>query len=193
MSHHRLSLLPVAVLIAACTAGSPTSSSAPATGLTSLVSLSNLGGSWLYNQPTAPGDTAVPNPSEAAAGALAFCAGRHLYAWHWALTQFGDQVTGTVVYDSPGGVMQNFGLTETVTGTLTGNSLILNGTYTPNVFPPTTTAPTPTPVTYYLTYNAQTQHLVGSRNGKPYWSAPFVMPDDPNAPASARDCGLPVP
>ena len=38
--------------------------------------------------------------------------------------------------------------------------------------------PTGTPVTYVLKFDGATQHLVGTRNGRPVWLAPFIASKD---------------
>jgi hypothetical protein len=83
-----------------------------------------------------------------------------------ALQQQGSTLMGTV--QTCLGVCR---LTEALTGTNHGGQVSLSGTADGLA------------VGYTLTYNEQTQHLVGTRNSAPYWAAPAV-----DSPANTSLC-----
>jgi hypothetical protein len=59
-------------------------------------------------------------------------------------------------------------LLEQVDGALAAGQLSLKGTFKGNL------DPVARDVAYLLRFDAATQHLVGTRNGQPFWAAPFV-------------------
>lgn len=59
---------------------------------------------------------------------------------------------------------------ETLTGQNQAGHLQLTGSYQGNL------EKQPTAVSYDLRYDAATQHLVGTRDGQPFWAAPLIEP-----------------
>jgi len=111
---------------------------------------STVSGSWVF------GDANEPPP-----GPVVTCNPFRL----WNLTQDGTSVKGSV--QACIGPCAAF--TEEVTGTNVGGVLQLSGE----------AADSPssqhTPVHYALRFDAASQHLVGDRNGQPFWAAPFIQ------------------
>lgn len=69
--------------------------------------------------------------------------------------------------------------TEKLSGQNRQGEVQLDGTYQGNL------DPQPTTVRYRLTYRPETQHLVGTRDGQPFWAAPFLAESGPACPPSS--------
>lgn len=114
------------------------------------VSAQNLTGTWLF------GTQNEPSP-----GPVLGC-----YAFKlWKLEQTGSAVTGDVLAC----IGPCSAYTEGTQGVNTGGHLTLTGNERPSP------SASPAPVTYDLTFDARTGHLTGTRNGAPFWAAPFVQ------------------
>jgi hypothetical protein len=148
---------PIAVnLPAPSPSGSPTASQNPTPSGSPLPTAANLSGAWVY------GDANEP-PS----GPVVSCNPFRL----WNLAQMGNAVTATVnACLGPCGAYQ-----EPSQGTAQAGALHLVGASMESPLS------SPSAVSYELSYNAATQHLVGTRNGKPFWAAPFIQ--------QSTDCG----
>ncbi|HEY9722084.1 MAG TPA: hypothetical protein V6D47_08720 [Oscillatoriaceae cyanobacterium] len=139
--------------LAACAAGGlPGPVPTPEPSVT--VSAQDLSGQWVFgsaNEPS-PGPVVACNPFKI-----------------WNLTQTGSQLKGSV--NACLGPCAAF--TEETTGANDAGQVALSGE----------SADTPTgprqPVTYQLHFDAATQHLIGTRNGQPFWAAPFVKQTSP--------------
>ncbi|MBU6429601.1 MAG: hypothetical protein KGR26_11355, partial [Cyanobacteria bacterium REEB65] len=83
----------------------------------------------------------------------------------WNLTQNGDAVHGSVL--ACVGPCSAF--TEETDGIDASGSLTLSGEAKDNP------AASGSAVTYSLSFGTQSQHLVGTRNGQPFWAAPFIQ------------------
>ena len=129
-----------------------------ASPLVSPVSVDNVTSGWL-----------IGSVDEPAAGPVAGCYPREV----WQLEQKGEQVTATL--DRCVGPCEPS--PESAQGTNRAGRLQLEGTYQL-----AGSNQPPERVVYDLTYNPQTRHLTGTRNGRPFWAAPFVR-------KSSEDCG----
>jgi hypothetical protein len=113
----------------------------------------------------------------------------------WTLIQDGDKVAAALTPGYfQGGAQPSVVVTrfDYASGTVSEGRLVLNGmagSYTRYLHGP---APgqdnkgTAEPVTYSLTYDTKTQHLVGMRAGKKFWAAPLVR-------EARKECGPPPP
>lgn len=129
---------------------SPSTSSVPSAPPSTSVTAEDLSGAWVF------GEAAEPS-----AGPVVGC-----YPFKiWNLTQSGTRLTGSV--NACIGPCAAF--TEETQGTNQNGQVALSGEQ----------ADSPqgarTPVTYQLTFDARTKHLTGTRNGKPFWAAPFIQ------------------
>lgn len=122
--------------------------------LTTSISAENLSGTWIF------ADTVEP-PAGPVVGCVA--------ANSMTLTQAGTTISGKVSFCNgpcrPGG--------EDFKGTVDGLSVTMNGTSDPGI--PEAGVGV---VTYTLKFDPTTQHLVGTKNGQPFWAAPFVAKPD---------------
>lgn len=124
----------------------------PAPRASSPVTIDNLSGQWVFGERNEP-----------AAGAIVDCSAGQILT-------INDQAG-----ELSGGVARCAGpctLIETFTGERKQGAVTLTGSFKGNL------EPAPTRVTYTLTYNPQTQHLVGTRSGTTFWAAPLVKPTD---------------
>jgi hypothetical protein len=110
------------------------------------------------------------------------------------LRQRGARVTGTrQVIPKASGVRPMYTLQESeeLSGVFEGTGLTLQGKYarvlTPEVpgTPPSTQPEVHHTYRYRLRYDPATRHLVGTRDGKPFWAAPLIH--------TKRSCGSPPP
>lgn len=130
----------------------PGGAGTPAPRASSPVTIDNLSGQWVFGERNEP-----------AAGAIVDCSAGQILT-------INDQA-GVL----SGGVARCAGpctLIETFTGERKQATVTLTGSFKGNL------EPAPTRVTYTLTYNPQTQHLVGTRSGATFWAAPLVQPTD---------------
>jgi hypothetical protein len=158
----RAPLLAVAVLalILGCTedlVGVPdgtTPSSGPVAGASPLrapVSSRDLSGNWIFGERKEPGP-----------GAVATCGPSQSLA----IAQNDEALNGQVSTCAGG----NCNTIETFEGTNQDGLVQGSGQYKGNF------SQSPEPVAYVLKYDANTQHLTGTRNGRPFWAAPWVTP-----------------
>lgn len=130
----------------------PVAGLTPAPRVSAPVTIDNLSGTWVFGERNEP----------AAGGELGCSASQIL--------TINDQA-GVI----SGGVARCAGpctLIETFAGEREGGKLTLTGSFKGNL------EPAPTRVTYALTYNPETQHLVGTRGKTTFWAAPLVKPTD---------------
>jgi hypothetical protein len=151
MTRPTLMALTALTLLGACTvAVSPAPGPSPSPTASSPVTAANVSGAWVFGDANEPptGPVVTCNPFRL-----------------WNLTQDGTNVKGSV--EACIGPCAAF--TEEVTGTNVGGTLQLSGE----------AAESPsaqhTPVRYTLRFDAASQHLVGTRNGQPFWAAPFIQ------------------
>jgi hypothetical protein len=127
-----------------------TASPSPSPAPSSPVTAESVSGSWVF------GDA-----NEPPAGPVVACNPFRL----WNLTQDGTNVKGSVLAC----IGPCAAFTEEVTGTNVDGLLQLSGE----------AAESPSaqhvPVRYTLRFDAASQHLVGTRNGQPFWAAPFIQ------------------
>jgi hypothetical protein len=114
------------------------------------VSASDLSGSWVFG-----------STDEPPAGPVLGCYPFKL----WNLQQTGTAVTG----DVQACIGPCAAYTEGTRGTNAQGRLTLTGTEKPSP------DASPAPVTYDLTFQPGSGHLTGTRNGAPFWAAPFVQ------------------
>jgi hypothetical protein len=127
---------------------SPTGSPLPSSS--PLPTVANLTGAWVFGETNEP-----------AAGPVVSCNPFRL----WNLVQVGSNVKASVeACLGPCGAYQ-----EPSQGTNQSGNLHLVGSSSESPMS------SPTPVTYEVSYNVVTQHLVGVRNGKTFWAAPFIQ------------------
>jgi hypothetical protein len=115
------------------------------------ITAANLSGNWIFG-----------SANEPARGPVSTCNPFQL----WQLSQNNSTLSGNV--ESCLGPCAAF--TEKVSGTNQNGQVQLSGEGK------TSFDASPTPVNYQLVFNAQTQHLTGTRNGQPFWAAPYVTP-----------------
>lgn len=115
------------------------------------VSSRDLTGDWVFGERTEPG-----------AGAIATCNPPQSLR----LTQADEILTGQVSSCS-----SSCNTIESFQGTNQEGVVQAAGQYKGNL------SRSPEPVTYILRYDAATQHLVGTRNGRKFWAAPWVTPE----------------
>lgn len=121
---------------------------------------------WTGNWVPADGNDAAP------AGPVPAC------MTHWHLGQEGTQFVLDADRNPDGGPMPTYLQFESATGTLQNGTLTLTGSI---AFSPTGSMigmPAPQPVTYVLTLDPAKGHIVGTRNGQPFWAAPFKASTD---------------
>lgn len=124
---------------------SPTPSPAPSTSITA----DNLTGAWVFG-----------SDNEPPAGPVVAC-----YPFKiWNLAQTGEQLKGSVLAC----VGPCMAFTEEVQGTNHSGQVQLTGEAAESP------SAAHTPVTYDLHFDATSRHLVGTRNGQPFWAAPFT-------------------
>jgi hypothetical protein len=136
------------LLVSACT-GTPGTGPSPAptaTAGTPAPTAADLTGRWL-----------VGTAGEPPAGPVAQCQASTV----WNLVQTGEAVKGDVDYCA-GPCLAD---TEGTTGTNRAGRVVLSGTYRGGG--------SPEPVAYDLTFDAASGHLRGTRNGAPFWAAPY--------------------
>ncbi|HEY9854896.1 MAG TPA: hypothetical protein V6D05_04100 [Stenomitos sp.] len=117
------------------------------------ITAENLTGQWVY------GTTNEPSP-----GPVAGC-----YPWSlWILAQSGPTISGgmTTCVGPCGYAHEDFTGTNSV-GTVSITAMV----YQQPGVPPSTAS-------YSLVFDPRTQHLVGTRNGEPFWAAPFMQKND---------------
>ncbi len=145
----------------------------------------SLSGAWLFGddgpEPKAP---VVSIPQRCWQGGVDF-----------TLKESGNKLTGTARWIEPsGGVARNFSRdeSETLAGTREGDHVVLTGQHVvmttgyafPSV-PDGSQENSKTVVHYDLRLNRKTGHLVGTRDGQPFWLARFRT--------HHADCGSPPP
>lgn len=131
----------------------PPASPTPAPSPGTSVTAADVSGPWVFGTTNEPPAGAVPTR----------CIG--YAATTLNLTQTGTNLTGTVSQ-----CMAVCRLTENLSGTNDHGHVHLTGTATADG----------TAVTYDLDFNPTTKHLVGTRNGQPFWAAPATpLPTGP--------------
>jgi hypothetical protein len=132
--------------------GGPVVGLTPAPRPSSPVTIDNLSGQWVFGERNEP-----------AAGPIVDCSAGQILTIN---DQSGELSGGVARCAGPCTLIKTF------TGDRKAGAVTLTGSFKGNL------EPAPTRVTYTLTYNPQTQHLVGTRAGVSFWAAPLVQPDD---------------
>jgi hypothetical protein len=149
----RLALAVAALtLIAACGEDVPGTQPGvtPSPRPSSPISADNLSGTWVFGE-----------SGEPPAGPVYACTAGQLLTIN---DQRGALSGGVSICGGP------CALRETFTGKNTKGVATFEGEFQGNI------APVAEVVTYRLTFDPQTQHLVGTRSGRPFWAAPLVAP-----------------
>jgi hypothetical protein len=114
------------------------------------ISAANLSGAWVFGESNEP-----------PAGPVYACTAGQLLS----INDQGGALSGGV--SICGGPCM---LRETFTGRNTKGVATFDGEFQGNL------APVAETVSYTLTFDPKTQHLVGTRSGRPFWAAPLVQP-----------------
>lgn len=151
MVARRLTLLGLLVVVLGCTeepGGAPLPVASP---LRAPVSARDLSGNWVFGERREP-----------PAGAVSTCDPTQSLT----LTQSGEATLSGDVTSCGGKCVK----LESFEGTNQDGLVQATGQYKGNL------SESPEPVAYLLRYDATTQHLTGTRNGRPFWAAPWVTP-----------------
>lgn len=162
-------LIALPLLLFACVEDPPGSTVAtpgPLVASVAPVSASDLSGAWVFGdgQEPAPGPVVTCAPTQT------------LTLYHTGGTLHGDVQTCSRPCDTPEDCREACKTLEAFEGTGRDGAVSLAGKYHGNQLDRSE------PVTYALTFDPATRHLVGTRNGRAYWAAPWGKP-------TARRCG----
>lgn len=164
MTRHALSVLAAtALLMAGCGLSPVNARFAPARGAAGYAAADAPPAptTWTGNWVTGDGDDTQP------AGPMLSCMS------HWHLSQDGDQFVLDGDHNPDGGEMPNYLQFESATGSLKDGELTLTGEIDYSPTGPNLGLPKPQPLTYVLKLDPAKGHITGTRNGKPFWAAPF--------------------